>query len=152
MSDTLPSTVPIIRLWNVLLVPIQGDLQDHEAESLADGLLSRIYKEGASGLVIDLSGVWMLDSHLCAVIVRLSRAARLLGTNTTVSGLSPEVALTLQSMGLNLAAGRTARTLEEALLGFGVEPQKRDDAADDYALMHQLLDQTTSNPDARSET
>jgi rsbT antagonist protein RsbS len=149
MTDSLPATIPVIRLWDVLLVPIQGDLADHEAERLADGLLTRIHKEGARGLVIDLSGVWMLDSHLCAVVVRLSRAARLLGTSTTVTGLSPEVALTLQSMGLDLGDGRTARTLEEALTGFGLEPRAHSSSIvdEEIAVMHRLLadDPTAQN-------
>ena len=154
MSD-LPNIVPIIRLWDVLLVPLQGDIDDHEAEPLGDNLLARIYREGARGLVIDLSGVWMLDSHLCAVVVRLSRAARLLGTTTAVSGLSPQVALTLQSMGLELAAGRTSRTLEEALVLFGLTPGRgNDDAAaadDDLALMQRMLMQDDARATPRSE-
>lgn len=134
------SSVPIIRLWDVFLVPIQGDLLDHEAELLASQLLARIHEEGAAGLIIDLAGVWMLDSHLCAVVVRLSKAARLLGTPTMVSGLSPEVALTLQSMGLDFATGRTTRSLEEALLAFGVEPRGRTDEIDDELLVQRLMD------------
>lgn len=133
-------SVPIIRLWDMFLVPIQGDLLDHEAEQLAAQLLSRIHEEGAAGLIIDLSGVWMLDSHLCSVVVRLSRAARFLGTPTMVSGLSPEVALTLQSMGLDFAAGRTTRSLEEALAAFGVEPKRRASDDDDDALVRRLLE------------
>lgn len=133
------SAVPIIRLWDVFLVPIQGDLLDHEAEALAAQLLSRIHEEGADGLIIDLSGVWMLDSHLCTVVVRLSRSARLLGTPTMVSGLSPEVAMTLQSMGLDFAAGRTTRSLEEALLAFGIRPTRREREDEEEALVRRML-------------
>lgn len=136
---TRESAVPIIRLWNVFLVPIQGDLLDHEAEVLAAQLLARIHEEGALGLIIDLSGVWMLDSHLCTVVVRLSRSARLLGTPTMVSGLSPEVAMTLQSMGLNLAAGRTTRSLEEALLSFGIRPTREADDDSEQELVRRML-------------
>lgn len=134
------NAVPIIRLWDVFLVPIQGDILDHEAEMLAAQLLTRIHEEGAAGLIVDLSGVWMLDSHLCAVVVRLSRAARFLGTPTMVSGLSPEVALTLQSMGLDFAAGKTTRSLEEALAAFGVEPQRRASELEEQILVRRLLE------------
>ena len=134
-------SVPIIRLWDVFLVPVQGDILDHEAELLAAQLLSRIHEEGAAGLIIDLSGVWMLDSHLCAVVVTLSRAARFLGTPTMVSGLSPEIALTLQSMGLDFAAGKTTRSLEEALAAFGIEPRRRAAEAEEEALVRRLLEQ-----------
>lgn len=116
--------VPIIRLWDVLLVPIQGELLDQEAELLRLEVLARIHDEGAAGLILDLSGVWTLDSHLCSVVVHLSRAARLLGTVTLVCGLSPEVALTVQSMGLDLAAGRTTRSLGEALSELGIQPTR----------------------------
>ncbi|MBZ0232594.1 MAG: STAS domain-containing protein [Deltaproteobacteria bacterium] len=114
------SRVPIIRLWNLLLVPVQGELTDAHAEQLRHDVLNEIHVAGSEGLVLDVTGLWMMDSHLCAVLTRLAQAAGLMGTNTVVCGISADIAMTIQSMGLELRGIRTALTLEEALRGFGI--------------------------------
>jgi rsbT antagonist protein RsbS len=121
------SRVPIIRLWNLLLVPVQGELTDAHAEQLRHDVLHEIHVAGSEGLVLDVTGLWMMDSHLCAVLTRLAQAAGLMGTNTVVCGISADIAMTIQSMGLELRGIRTALTLEEALRGFGITGPKSAD-------------------------
>jgi rsbT antagonist protein RsbS len=82
--------------------------------------------------VIDVTGVWMIDSHLCAVLSHLASCARLMGTRTIISGLSPEIALTLQTMGVELQSMQTALTVEQALEMLGlrvVRPGQKKSAA-----------------------
>jgi rsbT antagonist protein RsbS len=116
-SDT---RVPIIRLWNVLLVPFQGEITDVIAARLESDVLAEIKRTGVSGLVLDITAVWMVDSHLCAVLSNLGAAAKLLGAETVISGMSPEVAMTLQTMGAELTNLRTALKLEPALEMLGI--------------------------------
>lgn len=112
--------VPIIRLWSLLLVPVQGELTDTQAEHLREEVLSEIHAAGSEGLVLDVTGLWLMDSHLCAVLTRLAQAAALMGTRTVVCGMSADIVLTIQAMGLELRGVATALTLEEALHTFGV--------------------------------
>lgn len=127
MSQEL-GRIPIIRLWSLLLVPVQGELTDSHAEQLRHEVLGEIHVAGSEGLVLDVTGLWLMDSHLCAVLTRLAQAAALMGTRTIVCGMSAEVALTIQSMGLELRGVKTALTLEEALQSFGVRgPVAADD-------------------------
>jgi rsbT antagonist protein RsbS len=119
--------IPIIRLWRLLLVPVQGELTDSHAEQLRHEVLAEIHAAGSDGLVLDVTGLWLMDSHLCAVLTRLAQAASLMGTRTVVCGMSADVAITIQSMGLELRGVRTALTLEEALQSFGVQPPAGDD-------------------------
>ncbi|AKT40821.1 STAS domain-containing protein [Chondromyces crocatus] len=123
--------LPIINLWDRILVPLQGDVTDDLAEQLNTDVLRAIHESGAKGLVIDLTGVWIMDSHLCAVLTNLAAAARLMGTPTILSGLSPEIAMTLQAMGVELAAVRTALTLEQALTMLGLEVRRAEDGERD---------------------
>jgi rsbT antagonist protein RsbS len=118
--------IPIIRLWRLLLVPVQGELTDSHAEQLRHEVLAEIHAAGSDGLVLDVTGLWLMDSHLCAVLTRLAQAASLMGTRTVVCGMSADVAITIQSMGLELRGVRTALTLEEALQSFGVQPPDDD--------------------------
>lgn len=120
--------LPIINLWDRILVPLQGDVTDDLAEQLNTDVLRAIHESGARGLVVDLTGVWIMDSHLCAVLTNLAGAARLMGTPTILSGMSPEIAMTLQAMGVELASIRTALTLEQALTMLGLEVHRAEDA------------------------
>src|ERR1700759_521295 len=112
--------LPIIKLWDRILVPIQGEITDDLAEALSQEVLREIHESGAHGLVLDLTGVWIMDSHLCSVLSNLASAARLMGTPTIISGLSPEIAMTLQTMGVELEAVQTALSLEQALTMLGL--------------------------------
>jgi rsbT antagonist protein RsbS len=121
-----PRTIPTIRLWHLLLVPLQGEIADAQAERLADDILSKICESPTTGLVIDVTGLWIMDSHLCALISRIARAASLMGAKTILCGLSPDIALTLQTMGLQLEGVATVASLEEALDRLGVAPVSAD--------------------------
>src|SRR5688500_14778817 len=118
--------ISIIGLWHVLLVPLQGDISVHHAEVLTDRVLQRIAAKGPRGLVIDLSGVSLIDSHLCAVVANLATAARMMGTESFVSGISPEIALTLETMGVSFDRISTTRNLEDALAKFDISPRAKD--------------------------
>jgi rsbT antagonist protein RsbS len=123
--------LPIIKLWDRILVPIQGEITDDLAEMLSQEVLREIHESGAHGLVLDLTGVWIMDSHLCSVISNLAGAARLMGTPTIISGLSPEIAMTLQTMGVELEAVRTALSLEQALTMLGLVVRESEGSSDE---------------------
>jgi rsbT antagonist protein RsbS len=114
------TAIPIIELWGNLLVPLQGEILDSQADELETRLLLRVRDRGADGLVIDASGVWMMDSHLCATLGRLAAAARLIGARPVLCGLGPAIVLTLQAMGFDVGTVETAIGLEEALETLGV--------------------------------
>jgi rsbT antagonist protein RsbS len=112
--------IPIIKLWTLLLVPLQGELTDQLANQLTSEVLARIHEDGCSGLIIDITGLWLVDSHLCAVLSELSSAASLMGARTLLSGMKPDIALTLETMGVELRGVRTTLNLEDALSALGV--------------------------------
>jgi rsbT antagonist protein RsbS len=123
--------LPIIKLWDRIVVPMQGEITDELAELLCNEVLKVIHESGARGLVLDLTGVWIMDSHLCSVISNLAAAARLMGTPTIICGLSPEIAMTLQTMGVELHAVRTALSLEQALGMLGLEVRRAEEDEDE---------------------
>jgi rsbT antagonist protein RsbS len=119
--DRETSRIPIIPLWGNLIVPLQGDITDAQAAQLCSDVLRDIQRIGARGMVVDISGLWLVDSHLCAVLARLAASARLMGTRTVLCGMGADVALTLQSMGIQLEGVETALGLEEGLALLGVQ-------------------------------
>jgi rsbT antagonist protein RsbS len=114
--------IPIIQLWGSLIVPLQGDISDPQAEWLRHELLRRVRASDVTGIVIDTSGVAVIDSHLCALFASLVAAAELMGVKSVLSGLSPEIVMTLQAMAIELADIETALSLEAALERLGSVP------------------------------
>jgi rsbT antagonist protein RsbS len=127
--STAVGRIPILRLWNILLVPLQGDVDDAKGETLCTDVLNAIERSGIAGLVIDVTGLWLMDSHLCSVLSMLASSSALMGTHTVICGLSPEIALTLQTMGLDMPHVVTVPSLEDALGLMGVSQHGGDDLA-----------------------
>jgi rsbT antagonist protein RsbS len=126
--------VPIIRIGDVLVATVQEDLYDGDALRLQDDLADHLERNGARGVLIDLSTVEMVDSFLGRLIGEIATGSRLLGAQTVVVGMRPAVALTLVELGLRLSGVRTALDADKghALLrrliseGERVERQGRD--------------------------
>ena len=127
--------IPIIKLWTLLLVPLQGELTDNLANQLTSEVLTRIHEDGCSGLVIDITGLWLVDSHLCAVLSELSQSASLMGAKTLLSGMKPDIALTLETMGVELKGVKTTLNLEDALAALGVRAPEADEGFSESELM-----------------
>jgi rsbT antagonist protein RsbS len=128
MIDAPPvEKIPIIELWGQLVVPLQGDVSDAQMRALEVAVLERVRERAPAGMVLDVSGVEMMDSHLCAVLSRLATAARLMGTRAVIAGMSPPMALTLEALDLDLGGVATATGLESALEDLGLEVRSHDD-------------------------
>jgi rsbT antagonist protein RsbS len=113
--------IPIIKLWDLLLVPLQGDVTDEQAEKLSADVLDLIQKTEPKGLVIDVSGLELLDSYLCSLVASLAASAKLMGVRVVISGLSSEIAITLQTMGISFGDVRTTLSLEDGLYALGLK-------------------------------
>ena len=131
--------ITCIPLWDCLLVPLRGDIGDDYADELVSEILGRVQRDGCFGVLVDLSGVWMLDSHLCSVLVRLALAVRLMGAKTVISGMRREIAMTLEAMGIELRGIRTEATLEDALDSMGITYVRRAADVDDEQLVKTLI-------------
>ena len=116
--------IPILRLGPVLIVSVQGDLADAVAVALRHDVGTAVSSGGVTGVILDVSGVAIVDSYLGRVLTEIAADCSLLGASTVVAGIKPAVAITLVEMGLRLDGARTARSLEAAvaLLGADVAP------------------------------
>ena len=109
-------SAPILDIWEgVLTLPIVGTLDSQRAEDVTQALLHRLVESDARCVIIDLTGVDVVDSMTADHLVRLIRAASLLGTFSVVSGIGPEVARTLVDLGVDLNELRTLKTLRDGL-------------------------------------
>ncbi|MEU4656947.1 STAS domain-containing protein [Streptomyces sp. NPDC023723] len=107
--------VPVLRLGRVLLVTLQGDLHDNTAQQLQQDLSETVVGSGATGVVIDISGVEIVDSFLGRVLAEIAAQSGLLAARTVIVGMRPAVAITLVELGLTLPGLHTALSTEAAL-------------------------------------
>lgn len=112
--------VPILRLGNVLVTGLLDELDDKAALAFTDELTQRITAEDASGVLIDISRLEIIDSFVARTLMELTTMARLLGARVIVAGMLPPVAITLVELGLHLDGVETALNAERgmALLGW----------------------------------
>jgi rsbT antagonist protein RsbS len=129
--------IPIIKIWDIMLVSLQGEIGDAAAQQLVQDVLERVQKTDTMGLVLDVTGLWLMDSHLCSMLSRLAASAALMGVRTIISGISPDNALTLQLMGLELRALETVLDLERALERLGVHVAARESDWNDEERDHE---------------
>lgn len=107
--------IPILRMGDVLLVSIQIEMHDQTALALQNDLAERIASTGASGVMIDISALEIVDSFVGRMLVTISGIARILSAATVVVGMQPAVAITLVELGLSLGGVRTALTVERGM-------------------------------------
>jgi rsbT antagonist protein RsbS len=107
--------VPVLRLGDVLLVTLQGDLYDSTAQQLQQDIADTISSSGVTGVVIDISGMEIVDSFLGRVLAEIAAQCSLLAARTVVAGMRPAVAITLVELGLTLPGLLTALNTEAAM-------------------------------------
>ena len=107
--------IPIAEVRGQLLISVQRELSDVDAVRLQQDILDRLRATGASGVVLDLSGVEVVDSYIARVFNDIGTAATTMGALAVLVGLRPAVALTLVEMDVELTSLRSELTLDRAL-------------------------------------
>lgn len=107
--------IPILQMGRTLLVTIQVDLMDQTAMALQEDLGNRIERTGATGVLIDISALEIVDSFIGRMLASISSISQVLGAQSVVVGMQPAVAITLVELGLSLTGVRTALNVERGL-------------------------------------
>ena len=108
--------IPILGMGRLLLVTIQVDMHDRLAMTLQADLTDRIAKTGARGVLLDISGLDIVDSFMGRMIANIAAMARVLDAETVVVGMQPAVAITLVELGLTLPGVQTALNVENGMM------------------------------------
>lgn len=107
--------IPILRMGVFLLVTIQVDMHDRLALQLQDDLTSRIVKDHARGVLLDISSLDVVDSFIGRMLANIAAMSRILDAETVVVGMQPAVAITLVELGMSLEGVRTALDVDRGV-------------------------------------
>lgn len=109
-------SVPILPVDNkTLAMPLVGALDSSRLRSLQEQALTALERTRARRILLDVTGVPVIDTLVGQELIRLVEAARLLGTEVVLIGVRPEVAETIVTLGMNLSSVQTAADLQSAI-------------------------------------
>jgi len=108
---------PVIPIWEgILLLPLVGIIDSSRASEIMHSLLARISEQQSKLALIDISGVPVVDTGVANQLIKITKAANLMGCETVISGLSPVIARTIVELGIDVASINTTATLQEAFI------------------------------------
>jgi anti-anti-sigma regulatory factor len=109
-------SIPIAAIFPHLLVaPLVGRIEHRRAQLLIEQLLDAIVAYEADIVLLDISGVPLFDTYVAQTLLQTAMAARLLGAQIVLVGMSPEIAQTVVQLRLNLEGLVMRGTLQEGV-------------------------------------
>lgn len=110
------STPVIPILDRVIIMPIIGSIDSSRAQDMTRALLTGITNNRARFVVLDVTGVPVVDTGVAQHLNRTIQAARLKGAQTIVTGISDSIAETIVDLGMDWHDIETQRDLQTGLL------------------------------------
>ena len=117
-DSLMQMSTPVTEVWNdVLMLPIVGIIDSKRAQDIMTAVLHKIADTHSRTLILDISGVAVVDTAVANHLIKITKATRLMGCTCTISGVSPAIAQTIVELGINVGDIRTTATLKDALRG-----------------------------------
>jgi len=109
-------SVPVLPISrHTLVMPLVGDLDSARLQLVQEQALLALEKTSARSLVLDITGVPVVDTTIAQGLLQVVQAARLLGAEVILVGIRPEVAQSIVGLGIDLQYTRTSSDLQTAL-------------------------------------
>lgn len=115
-EQLLELTTPVVKLWEgVLAVPLVGTLDSARTQVVMEKLLESLVETGSQHAIVDITGVLAVDTQVAQHLLKTVMAARLMGAECVISGIRPQIAQTIVSLGIEFGDIVTKATLADAL-------------------------------------
>ncbi len=109
-------STPVSAIWeDILLLPLVGLVDSRRAHDVMNSILLKISQARARVFILDISGVGVVDTAVANHLIKITKATRLMGCESIISGLSPAVAQTVVELGVQIGEVCTTATLRDAL-------------------------------------
>ncbi|GGM74902.1 polyvinylalcohol dehydrogenase [Lentzea pudingi] len=115
-EQLLELTTPVVKVWEgVLAVPLVGTLDSARTQVVMEKLLEALVETGSEHAIIDITGVFAVDTQVAQHLLKTVVAARLMGAECIVSGIRPQIAQTIVALGIEFGDIVTKASLADAL-------------------------------------
>jgi rsbT co-antagonist protein RsbR len=109
-------STPVVQVWTgILAMPLVGAIDSRRATQVTEGLLMAVSDQQAECVIIDITGVPMVDTQVAQYLVQTAYACRLLGCEVALVGIGVEMAQTLVQLGVDLRALNTMANLQAGI-------------------------------------
>jgi rsbT co-antagonist protein RsbR len=107
---------PVIEVWDgILALPIVGTVDTVRAQSMTERLLQKVVDTKSEIVLLDITGVPVVDTAVSRHLLETVAGARLLGAEVLLVGLTSRTAMTLVHLGLDLSGITTRTTMAKGL-------------------------------------
>lgn len=111
-------STPVTQIWNgILLLPVVGIIDSKRAQDIMNATLKKISETQARSFILDISGVAVVDTAVANHLIKITKATRLMGCESTISGVSPAIAQTIVDLGIDVGKIKTTANMKAALAG-----------------------------------
>ncbi|MBU8880527.1 STAS domain-containing protein [Bacillus sp. FJAT-29790] len=109
-------SAPLIPIFdNITVMPLVGTIDTERAKCIMENLLQGVVKHRAQVVLIDITGVPVVDTMVAHHIIQASEAVRLVGAKCLIVGIRPEIAQTIVNLGINLNQVITKNSLQKGI-------------------------------------
>lgn len=109
-------STPIVPIAEeILILPLVGSIDTRRAGQIMESLLEGIGRYQAETVIIDITGVPLVDTGVASHFLQAARAVRLLGARVILTGISPEIAQTIVALGIDFSGLVTRRNLRQGI-------------------------------------
>jgi rsbT co-antagonist protein RsbR len=109
-------STPLIPITDqIMVMPLIGTIDVTRAQQALDAALKGVHANRTHVVIIDVTGVTLIDSAVASTLMSTVAALRLLGAKAVITGLRPELARTIVSMDIDLSAVVTKGTLKSGI-------------------------------------
>jgi len=107
---------PVNILWdNVLMIPLFGTIDSKRGQEIMETMLTKVIDTGYKTVILDILGIVTVDSAVANHLIKITKATKLMGCTSIISGISSEVAQAMVNLGIELGDVNTTSTLRDAL-------------------------------------
>jgi len=115
-ESMLELSTPVVRLWDgIIAVPLVGTLDSARTQLVMEKMLEALVATEAEHAVIDITGVPTVDTEVAQHLLKTVVAARLMGADCIITGIRPQIAYTIVSLGIEFGDVLTKQTLADGL-------------------------------------
>jgi anti-anti-sigma regulatory factor len=109
-------STPVLQLWDdVLALPVIGTVDTRRSADIMERLLTEVTQQQSKFVILDITGVEVVDTRTADHFIKVIKAAELLGATCLLTGIRPAVAQTLVDLGVDLSTIATLRNMQEGL-------------------------------------